>query len=807
MSAPTRSSAAPPSQRYSIAVRELCDFAAKRGDLDLRFTPSPTSQQGIDGHRTVVARRGPPYQREVRVQGVYKQLTVVGRADGFDANAALLEEIKTHKGRVDRIPDNHRALHWAQAKVYAALLCEQLGLPSMTVSIVYFQLGSEQETPFVQAFSRETLQRFFEDLCDRFLAWADQELAHRKARDATLEALKFPHATYRTGQRTLAENTFRAARLERCLIAQAPTGIGKTVGCLFPVLKASPEQALDKVYFLTAKTNGRALALDAVAQLAGASAAWPLRVIELVARDKACVHPDKACHGESCPLARGFFDRLPQARADAVQALTLDRNAVAGHASDETSRPAALVAAVAAKHAVCPYYLNQELVRWADVVVADYNYYFDSSALLHALVAENQWRVALLVDEAHNLVDRARAMYSASLDWRDLQALRKRGIPAVKRALDRLDRAWRLVARDATADYNPMPLPAKFLQALSKSTAELSDHLSSDRAGELSDADGALQTFYFAATRFESLAGTFDDHAMFDVSLEAAGRGTPQRLPASTLNIRNVVPAPYLKPRIASAKTMTMFSATMSPVDFYMDMLGLPQDTAFLDVESPFAAEQLRVKIASDVSTRYQHRQSSMRAIAGIIARQYEEQPGNYLAFFSSYAYMTQAAEALRAEAAHINTWCQHPSMSEAERQAFLDRLVDDGCGIGFVVLGGAFAEGIDLPGRRLVGAFIATLGLPQLNAVNEAMRERMQSLFGAGYDYTYFYPGMRKVVQAAGRVIRTPQDRGSVLLLDDRFGTPQARALLPSWWHPEVMPMSKESSAGHQFRQTEPEA
>jgi DNA excision repair protein ERCC-2 len=314
---------------------------------------------------------------------------VRGRADSFDAEAGLLEEVKTYRGERERMPANHRALHWAQAKVYGALLCAQLGLPELDISLVYFEIKSEEETVLMKRCSAAALNGFFEQLCESFLSWAIQEMAHRARRNEALAALRFPHDSYRPGQRKLAENAFRAARLRRCLVAQAPTGIGKTVATIFPLLKACATEGLDKIFFLSAKGSGQSLATEAIDALRAMSPGLPLRVIESVSREKSCEHPDKACHGESCPLARGFYDRLPDGREEAiVGAADLSRGAVRD---------------IARKHEVCPYYLTQELVRWADVVVADYNYMFDSTAALHLLTLANEWKVALLVDEAHNL--------------------------------------------------------------------------------------------------------------------------------------------------------------------------------------------------------------------------------------------------------------------------------------------------------------------------------------------------------------------------------------------------------------------
>ncbi|WP_198358677.1 ATP-dependent DNA helicase [Noviherbaspirillum autotrophicum] len=746
--------------KYTVAVRALTEFTAKQGDLDLRFTPAPSAQEGIAGHATVTARRAAGYQAEVSLAGQYKHLLVRGRADGYDPASNQLEEIKTYKGKFEAIPDNHRHLHWAQLRMYGWLLCQKLGLSEVRLALVYFEIGSQKETVLVEQYAATALQQHFDEQCERFLAWADQELAHRIARDQALAALHFPHAAFRSGQRQLAEAVYRAASSGRCLMAQAPTGIGKTIGTLFPLLKACPAQKLDKIFFLAAKTSGRALALDALAQIRQGAPTLPLRTLELIARDKACEHPDKACHGESCPLAQGFYDRLPQARQAALVTGALDK---------------ATTRAIALEYRVCPYYLGQELARWCDVVVGDYNYYFDTGAVLHGLTLDNQWRAAVLVDEAHNLIERARKMYSAELDQAAFHFMRQSAPAALKKSLDRLNRAWNALHKEQGQAYCAYPeIPPKFAGALQQAISAITDFL----AENPTYFDSGLQRFYFDALHFSRLIESFDAHSLFDVAKEQHG-GRDR----SVLCIRNILPAPFLAPRFGAARTITLFSATLSPWHFYCDMLGLPQDTACIDVESPFTAEQLTVRIAGSISTRYQHRAQSFAPIVELMARQYRERPGNYLAFFSSFEYLHNVAELFRARHPAIPVWEQSRRMDEQEREQFLARFTPAGCGIGFAVLGGAFAEGIDLPGERLVGAFIATLGLPQFNPVNEQIRERMDAAFGAGYDYAYLYPGLQKVVQAAGRVIRTQSDRGIVYLIDDRFARLNVRTLLPRWW------------------------
>ena len=741
---------------YTVAVRALCEFTAKQGDLDLRFTPSPTAQEGIAGHAVVTARRGDGYRTEVSLAGDHGPLRVRGRADGYDVRENLLEEIKTYRGQLSSMPDNHRHLHWAQLRVYGHLLCQELGLEAVNLALVYYEIGSGHETVLRETRGAPELRTMFEDQCRRFTAWAEQELRHREARDPALAALRFPHAAFRPGQRQLAETVFKANSAGRCLLAQAPTGIGKTVGSLFPVLKAAPAQRIDKVFFLAAKTPGRQLALDAAATIRAAGDALPLRVLELSARDKACEHPDKACQGASCPLAKGFYDRLPGARAAALEAPVLDR---------------AALREIGLAHEVCPYYLGSEMARWSDVIVGDYNYYFDGGAMLYALAQANGWRASVLVDEAHNMVSRARSMYSGQLDRAALRMARAAADGVVRKALTKLARAWSEVDADAPAPYQVLAAPPeKFLAALQGAASAINDEL----AEQAVPLDPALQAFLFDALAFSRLAESFGEHSLCDVT--RAGKDT-------AVSIRNVVPAPFLKPRFEGAHSVTLFSATLSPWHYFADLLGLPENTGWVDVESPFTAGQLAVRVAAHISTRYQHRAASLAPIVGLMARQYAEAPGNYLAFFSSFDYLEQAADLFAERHPEVPLWRQERRMSEPERAAFLARFEPEGRGIGFAVLGGSFGEGVDLPGARLIGAFVATLGLPQLNPVNEQLRARMQAMFGAGYDYTYLYPGLQKVVQAAGRVIRTEQDRGVVYLIDDRFDQPEVRALLPRWW------------------------
>ena len=758
---------------YRVAVRALCDFTAREGDLDHRFTPSPSAQEGIAGHILVAGRRGDGYIAEMPLSGTYKSLTVTGRADGYDLAENRLEEVKTYRGNLERMADNQRALHWAQVKIYGALLCKARYLDEVTLTLVYLDIATEKETLLSHKARAAELEVFFITQCERFIAWAEQESAHREARDVALTALSFPHATFRPGQRELAEDVYKAASTGRSLLAQAPTGIGKTLGTLFPMLTAMPRQRLDRIAFLTMKTPGRRLALDALAQLRpdkqktenlGFEAP---RVLELIARDKACEYPGIACHGDACPLAAGFYDRLPAARQAAVAERWWDRDALRK---------------VALAHSVCPYYLGQELARWADVIVGDVNHWFDRHALLHGLAQANEWRVGVLVDEAHNLVERARGMYSAELDQQRFSRVKRSAPKAIGHSLASLGRQWQAVVKEVAEESKPddtdragyhllESLPDKLVGALQNAAASITNHLGEHPE----DASFELQELLFEALAFCRLAENFGDHSLCDITLKGRGK--------ALIGLRNLIPADFLTPRFKAAHCAVLFSATLTPAHYYRDLLGLPANTVWREVCSPFVARQLEVRIRRDISTRFREREASLAPMVSEMAQQYQQAPGHYLAFFSSFTYLDATLKRFCEQHPDVPVFAQTPGMREAERDTFLQRFTPGGQGIGFAVLGGAFAEGVDLPGDRLIGAFIATLGLPPFNAFNEALKVRLAARFGKGDDYTYRIPGMIKVVQAAGRVIRSPTDEGVVVLMDDRFAQPSVQALLPSWW------------------------
>ncbi|WP_051530349.1 ATP-dependent DNA helicase [Halomonas halodenitrificans] len=764
-----------------VSVRTLCDVTARAGDLDHRFTPSPSAREGLEGQREIARRRGADYLTEVVLTGEVAGIMVRGRADGYDPMVNRLEEIKTHRGAIARLASNQRALHRAQLRSYGALLCAERHLESIELTLVYLEVGSRHETLISEHATAAELWQELSERCRRYRGWAEREAEHRRERDITLCELTFPFADFRPGQRYLAEESYKAAATGRVLMAQAPTGIGKTLGTLFPLLKAMPRHGLDRLAYLTMRTPGRRLALEALAQLGARlkQNGLALRVLELTAREKACEYPGRACHGEACPLAAGFYDRLPAAREAAAERRWLDR---------ESLRE------LAAEHGVCPYYLGQEMARWSDVIVGDVNHWFDDHALLHGLMREQGWRVGVLVDEAHNLIGRARGMYSVALAQRDLGRLRRTAPERLKAPLGRLQRQWQALIRAASLDETGEPgrpavrhleaLPPALLGSLQALASTLAEAL-----GEHPELGAEWQELLFEVLAFMRLAERLGDHTLCELTREGRGR--------ARLALHNLIPADFLASRFIAAHVVVLFSATLGPADYQRHLLGLPAGSVWREVPSPFAANQLEVSIRADISTRLSDREASLAPIVAEIAAQHARRPGCYLAFFSSFAYLEAVFAHFIARHPEIPAWAQERRMNEAARDAFLSRFTGNGCGIGFAVLGGAFGEGIDLPGERLVGAFVATLGLPPTDSINEVLKTRLQARYGRGVEYAYRVPGMVKVVQAAGRVIRGPEDSGTVVLMDDRFVRGAVQQHLPGWWgEPRVRAAGSPGSA-----------
>lgn len=766
----------------SVSVRELVEFAFRRGNLggDSGFVGPNRAAEGTKGHQRVQNSRPAGYEAEVAVRHKIERdgftLKIRGRIDGIltTSDAVVLEEIKTVKGGWDGAP---KPLHWAQGKVYACLYCLQHGLAEITVQLTYLRLRSEEVTEFRERFTLDQLTDFFNLATGLFLEWTENYHDWCLLRDASIKALAFPFSAYRAGQRKLAVEVYRAIEAGRNLFAEAPTGIGKTVSALFPAIKGVGEAKCEKVFYLTAKTVGQTVAEGALADMRAKGLRF--RAVTITARDKICFNQGQPCDTAVCPFALGYYDRVKPAIKAA-----LAREALTREVLEEVGR----------EHNVCPFELSLDCSFWVEGVICDYNYLFDPSVSLKRYFAEEKQKFYFLVDEAHNLVDRAREMFSASLRKSQILQLKKElqtPLPHCARALGRIN--TQLVALKKrglpipepgglapeagpeaepllTSKEVPAALPTLVRAFVEEAEAWLADN-------EPAPFRQALLDCYFTALTFARVAEEFDHR--FVTML------TPEE---EDLEVRLFCldPSNLLQRAVQKGIGAVFFSATLSPLDYFKEILGGTEEDRVLQLASPFPPEHLLALLNTAIATNFKERDGSYDAVCESILAFTAQRRGNYLVFFPSFKYLEEVARRTAALEPSATLLLQTTSMNSEARQAFLDRFSRPGGEslLAFAVMGGIFGEAIDLVGEKLIGAVIVGVGLPQLCAERDLIRDYFQEKNGRGFDYAYVFPGFNRVLQAAGRVIRSETDVGAVLLIDRRFAEGRYARLFPAWYH-----------------------
>ena len=800
-----------------LPIRQLVEFLLRTGSIDSRFTGFDRANEGARLHRKLQKAAGESYEAEVFLSAERTvediTFTIEGRADGiFTENGLVtIDEINTTAIPTDEITEDMNPCHWAQGMLYAAIYGQQKGLERLAVRLTYYQIDTDEIVRFTRKFSIDELEAFFLDLLRQYLPWARRQLDWNTRRNQSLRELKFPFATYRPGQRALAGEIYRACAAGKTpdrkggtrLFCQAPTGIGKTMSAIFPALKAIGEGKGEKLFYLTARNTTQTAAEDAVARLRSASPELSLRSVTLTAKEKVCLCKDEeghpSCLPEACPYANGYYERIK----DALAALLDDDGNFSRNVLTETAK----------QFTVCPFEMGLDLSEWCDVVIGDYNYLFDPVVHLRRFFdGAGDW--LFLVDEAHNLPDRARAMYSASFRKSSLTEAKRalgRGKGSLKTALTKADKAF-LEVRKTVAELAPRHQPVTAQEEpITEQTSlldtpetavtlpepifaengtvflkELPDILRKPLGAVqvplqawLEDnpddpAHAQLLELYFAVQDMTRSAERYDEH--FVTQLTAYGSDLE-------LSILCLDPSPFVAASLDCGRAAAMFSATLTPPGYYKNVLGCPEARA-VALESSFPAEHLGL-YCLPISTRYRDREKSVSAISDALAVLANGKVGNYLAFFPSYAYMKQVWEDFSARYPDIETLVQESGLDDAGRAAFLEKFAPDPekMLLGFGVMGGIFGEGVDLVGDRLIGCAVVGVGLPQVNPRQEILKRYYDELSGTGFEYAYRYPGMNKVLQAAGRVIRTQEDKGVVLLLDDRFARNEYARLLPKHW------------------------
>lgn len=770
-----------------ISVRGLVEFLLRAGDIDNRkkAAPEDAMQEGGRIHRMIQRRMGSDYHPEVSLRWMRTydgyDLVVEGRADGIiDTAPATVDEIKGTYRDLERMKEPD-PVHLAQAKCYAWIYGQQHGMEQMKVRMTYCNMDTEEIRYFEYTYFVRELGEWFEGMLDEYRKWSDEEIAWKKKRQESIRAMQFPFP-YREGQRELVTHVYHTICHGRKLFIEAPTGAGKTISTVFPAVKAVGEEKADRIFYLTAKTIARTVADNTFAMLR--ERGLHFKTVVLTARDKICFMEEAECNPDDCPYAKGHYDRINGAIYD----LMTTRE----HYGREE------IEACAGKHRVCPFELGLDMSLFSDGILCDYNYVFDPHVYLRRFFGEGSVRgkYLFLVDEAHNLLERGREMYSAVLYKEDFLTLKKTvkayDIKMEKR-LEKCNRELLLLKRECE-DWSIPDTVDGFVEALLRLASCMEDYLENH---DDSPVRREILEFYFEVSHFLQMYELVDDKYVTYTQIDGEGR--------FLLRLFNVDPSANLKECLARAVSSTLFSATMLPIQYYKKLLGGDETDYEVYARSIFEPQKKGLFIAEDVTSRYSRRsEQEYDRIAAYIHQVVGERHGNYMVFFPSHFFLQQVYERYEefyAEADGAECIVQREHMDEGEREAFLRKfegnadcelskvirmeieIEEETSLVGFCVLGGIFSEGIDLKQDRLIGALIVGTGLPQVCTEREIIKGYFDKHGADGFDYAYRYPGMNKVLQAAGRVIRTAQDVGIVALLDDRFLQYSYQKLFPREW------------------------
>ncbi|EIX7076237.1 ATP-dependent DNA helicase [Listeria innocua] len=756
-------------KNVQISVRRLVEFVLKSGSIDSRMTSSDRALEGTKIHQLLQKEAGEEYEAEVSLKLVRViddiSFTLEGRADGV-INGEMIDEIKTTEVEMDEITEDFRPLHWAQLICYGFMLAEKSDLAEVTLQLTYYQVADKEVKQFTRVMSRKEMSTFVDDLLSKYAIWAKMSADWEMKRNKSIQELTFPYDGYRRGQRELAIAVYRTAMDDEKLFCEAPTDIGKTMSTLFPSVKAMGEGKADKLFYFTAKTITRQVAEDALDEMRRKGLA--ARSVTITAKDKICFLDERKCDPEHCQFARGYYDRLNEALFDMLQT--------------EETITRSVVEAFARKYTLCPFELSLDVALFCDVIVCDYNYLFDPVVYLKRFFADGPGRYTFLVDEVHNLVDRARSMFSATLS--------KSIIMQVKRELDK---------KTDKKLLNSVTAMNKIMIALNKQLAEenktiyvkkeaLSDwneavlkfsYVAKDWLPKNTEAKAQADVLelYFESLRYLKIAEIYDKRYVTQITRNR-----------SDVLIKQLCldPAFLLSEKLKLGASSVLFSATLRPIDYYTNLLGGNNDTSRLTFASPFKQNNMHLMVADYISTKYQRRENSLESVIDALYAMLSGKKGNYLFFFPSFQYLETAFELFSEKYPEVRAQKQQSFMNEAEREEFLAAFETgrEETFVGFCVLGGVFSEGVDLRGERLIGTAIVGVGLAQMNVESDLIKDYYNETIGRGFDYAYQIPGMNKVLQAVGRVIRGEKDQGVVLLIEERFATERYKALFPAHWN-----------------------
>lgn len=755
-----------------ISVRNLVEFILREGDIDNRTGGGADKEAMLQGsriHRRIQRRMGSDYRAEVSLKMQIPcegfTLQVEGRADGIieDGQGVMIDEIKGVLRELLHIeaPSN---VHLAQAKCYAYMYARQENLQNIRVQMTYCNLDTEELKRFIREFTRDELEKWFLELVGKYEKWAKFQIEWKSGRNASIKKIEFPFE-YRDGQREIVTSVYKTILRKKKLFIQAPTGVGKTMAAVFPAVRAMGEELGERIFYLTAKTITRTVAEQAFQTLKGQGLL--MKVITLTAKEKICFCEETVCNPDNCPYAKGHYDRVNDAVFDLIM------NA------DDLSREA--IEKQAQKYNVCPFEMALDVSVWSDAIICDYNYVFDPNAHLKRFFSEgNKGGYLYLIDEAHNLVERGREMYSAVLykaDVLEIKRLVKNEDPKLAKKLEECNKQLLMLKRECE-NYQILESVSHIAVKLMNVMSGLEEYLEEEHSEEKRE---QVLDFYFQVRDFLNIHDILDENYVIYSELERGGR--------FRVKLLCVNPSVNLQTYLEQGNSTIFFSATLLPIHYYKKLLSVENDDYAIYAESSFPRENRLLLLGNDVSTKYTMRGADMyEKFARYILNIVEGRKGNYMVFFPSYRFMEDVQECFQnmmQGRSDIECIVQSQFMGEEAREIFLETFEEEReCSlVGFCVMGGIFSEGIDLTQDRLIGAVIIGTGLPQVCNDREILKQYFDSRNMKGFDYAYLYPGMNKVLQSAGRVIRTEEDRGVIILLDERFMQRQYREIFPREW------------------------
>lgn len=774
---------------HKISVREIVDFILRSGDIS---TVSLSDKRMVDGtraHQRFQREQDETYDAEVPIHFSFERedisFMVTGRIDGVIPSyegslIPLVDEIKSVSGDFSYV-NGENQMHWAQCKMYAYMYLIREDLKEAQCRLTYVDLDTFEVKHFSEKLSFEELEQYFDHIMDLYITFAKMIDRFEHEMIQGCRDMVFPFDAIRDGQNKLMKGVYRTISTGEILFSRAPTGTGKTIATLFPGLKAIGEGVTEKLFYLTPKTIGKEVAVKTVNLLQDKG--LPVKYTVITAKDKICIHSETTCNPDSCPYAKGHYDRVN----DAIKAMYTEES---GFTRDVITKYAII-------HRLCPYELSLDLSLFSQVIICDYNYAFDPGAKLRRFFTEGSGKYTLLVDEAHNLIDRARNMFSAEINKDAVLQLKKKVKeldPRLYSYFEKLNKVMidmrkemkAMDSREEVTKEAPGDLELHLRGIIYRLEKIFKLHKQWEHMDELLD-------FYFVAYDFLKKYEIYSDNYV-----------TYYELNKNDLIIKLfcVDPRPNLREDLIEKQGVVYFSATLLPMNYYKQLLGGDDNSFGMNLPSPFEEDKLNLMIDDSISTKYVDREASIKEIAARIRNFISMKQGNYLIFFPSYKYLQMGIDAFydlvnpsgveihgpidNGNFGTIEVMVQERNLSEEDKEKFIEAFSHEDPGkslLAFAVLGGMFSEGIDLVGEKLSGAIIVGVGLPQICFEQNIIKDYFDQLLGQGFDYAYTFPGMNKVIQAAGRVIRTTDDVGSVLLIDRRFATRRYKEIFPAEW------------------------